>query len=170
MRARSTIATNYLNASNRSRPRLRQLCKFKPTQRHGSKLSYSFIVFKGKPQMKWSVFQSVAIVFTISVVSLGSQAAPSQDDLVAGKKLFERSSCAGCHPGGTNLLHPNQPLKGKSFQAKYKDDASIAKVVRSGVANSGMPAFSQARLSDQDLRKIIAYVRSLTPSTADNKH
>ena len=146
---------------------IRRLKHFDRALRAG--LSYSFIVFKGKPQMKWSVFQSVAIVFTISVVSLSSQAAPSQDDLVAGKKLFERSSCAGCHPGGTNLLHPNQPLKGKGFQAKYKDDASIAKVVRSGVANSGMPAFSQARLSDPDLKQIIAYVRSLTPSTADNK-
>jgi mono/diheme cytochrome c family protein len=120
--------------------------------------------------MKWSIFQIVAIVFTISIASLSSQAAPSQDDVVAGKKLFERSSCAGCHPGGTNLLHPNQPIKGKAFEAKYKDDASIAKVVRSGFPNSGMPPFSQARLSDQDLKQIIAYVRSLTPSTADNKH
>jgi len=84
-------------------------------------------------------------------------------DVELGKKLFERTTCQTCHPGGDNSIHPSKPLKGPGFAAKYKDDAAIAKVIRQGVPNTGMPPFSKVQISDHDLKLVITYIRSLTP-------
>src|SRR5688572_28581440 len=49
----------------------------------------------------------------------------SIDQVARGKKLFERLTCAGCHPNGDNTLHPYRPLKGPGFLARYKEDGKI---------------------------------------------
>jgi mono/diheme cytochrome c family protein/copper chaperone CopZ len=82
--------------------------------------------------------------------------------IAEGKKLFEKQTCAGCHPAGGNLLLPDKALKGPEFLAQFKDDKTIVAVVRSGVPNSAMPSFNRSHLSDQDLGKIIKYIRSLS--------
>jgi mono/diheme cytochrome c family protein len=98
------------------------------------------------------------------LVSSAFAAAPESDAML-GKKIFERATCAVCHPAGANTLHPGKPLKGPDFAGKYKDDEAIAKVVRSGVPNSGMPAFNKSQMSDRELKLVIVYIRSLTPTT-----
>jgi mono/diheme cytochrome c family protein len=104
-----------------------------------------------------------AIAFCISFLMAGADAAEKDSSVTRGRKLFERATCAGCHPSGDNLVHPSKVLKGKEFAAKYKNDQDIVKVVRSGVPNTGMPSFSKQQLSDAELKAIIAYIRSLTP-------
>lgn len=87
-----------------------------------------------------------------------------------GKKLFEKATCAGCHPAGENLLHPSKVLKGPSFAQRYKLDADLVKVIRNGVPNTGMPAFSKEQLSEGEVKDIIAYIRSLTPALPRSDH
>lgn len=98
------------------------------------------------------------------IQNMPSQKFSGKADALRGAKLFEKATCSGCHPGGSNLLHPSKPLKGKSFAERYKDDSAIEKVIRSGVPNTGMPAFDRSKLSNEDLRAIVTYIRSLNQS------
>ncbi len=82
-----------------------------------------------------------------------------------GRKLFERRTCAVCHPNGENTLHPYRPLKGPEFLARYKEDTQIEQLIRTGVPRAGMPSFSKAQLSDKDMKDLIAYIRSFTSSS-----
>jgi mono/diheme cytochrome c family protein len=87
------------------------------------------------------------------------------DKIANGKKLFDKLTCSGCHPNGENSLHPYRPLKGPGFLARYKEDGQIEGLIRTGVLKAGMPSFSKARLNDKDMKDLIAYIRSLTPTT-----
>lgn len=89
----------------------------------------------------------------------------SLTQIAHGKKLFERLTCAGCHPSGGNTLHPYRPLKGPEFLSRYKEDGQIEKLIRAGVARAGMPAFSKTQVNDKDMKDLIAFIRSMTPST-----
>ncbi|MCC7529123.1 MAG: cytochrome c [Candidatus Melainabacteria bacterium] len=80
-----------------------------------------------------------------------------------GKKLFERLTCAGCHPDGLNTLHPYRPIKGPGFLVRFKEDGKIERLIRTGVPRAGMPSFSKAQLGEEDMKDLIAYIRSLTP-------
>lgn len=102
------------------------------------------------------------------VVSLWMQAAVAgtAGDAKKGAKLFDKASCAGCHPGGGNAIDPQHPLKGAKFATAFKDDAKIESLVRAGVKGTAMPAFSKAKVSDSDLKDIIAYIRTLTPKSS----
>lgn len=84
-------------------------------------------------------------------------------DVNQGKKIFERLTCAGCHPNGSNSLHPDQPLKGTAFLKKYKDDLVLEKAIRKGFPRSGMPPFGKDKINEKDMKDLIAYIRSLTP-------
>lgn len=83
-----------------------------------------------------------------------------------GKQLFDRLTCSGCHPNGENSLHPYRPLKGPGFLERYKEDGQIERLIRTGVLKAGMPSFSKLRLSDSEMKDLVAYIRSLTPPTA----
>lgn len=96
-------------------------------------------------------------------VSVKSLSAGNQNAVAHGKKLFERLTCAGCHPNGENSLHPYRPLKGPGFLARYKEDGKIEHLVRTGVPRAGMPSFGKAQVNDKDMKDLIAYIRSLTP-------
>lgn len=100
---------------------------------------------------------------TCAPVTLKKLGAVNSDSVAHGKKLFERLTCAGCHPNGENSLHPYRPLKGPSFMARYKEDETIEQLIRSGVPRAGMPSFGKAQVSDKDMKDLIAYIRSLTP-------
>ena len=108
----------------------------------------------------------LATIFGI-VCLLGQQQANAgaTGDAKRGEQAFKKATCASCHPGGGNIVNPKDPLKGPKFAAEFKDDAKIEKVVRDGIKGTPMPAFSKARLSDEDLKDIVAYIRSLTPKS-----
>jgi mono/diheme cytochrome c family protein len=114
------------------------------------------------------IWSHLAILASLCLLCFSFEPAFAVDNdsaIERGKKLFEKATCAGCHPSGENLLHPNKVLKGPSFANRYKNDADLVKVIRNGVANTGMPAFSKEQLSDSELKEIIAYIRSLTPAS-----
>ncbi len=79
-----------------------------------------------------------------------------------GKIVFVKATCWGCHPHGENSLHGDKPLKGPGFAKKYKSDQSIIDFVRKGSPNEGMPPFPKDKLSDQDLKSVIVFIRSLS--------
>jgi mono/diheme cytochrome c family protein len=110
--------------------------------------------------MKKTSKMIIIMLCSPALASIAGSTAP-RSDTALGKQIFERATCQSCHPGGSNLLHPSKPLKGPSFEARFKDDAAIAKVVRNGVPNTGMPAFSKAQISDREMKLVIAYIRSL---------
>jgi mono/diheme cytochrome c family protein len=81
-----------------------------------------------------------------------------------GEKVFKKSYCAGCHAGGNNALMPDKPIKGKAFSEKYKDDALLAKTIRKGFPDEGMPAFGKDQISENQIKDLILYIRSFTPN------
>ena len=83
-----------------------------------------------------------------------------------GKTLFVNATCWGCHPHGENSLNGDRPLKGPAFEKKYKSDQSIVEFVRKGSPDAGMPPFPREKLSDNDLKSLIVYIRSLSVSNA----
>lgn len=87
-------------------------------------------------------------------------------DVDAGRTLFDRT-CVACHGAGATGTTRAPPLAGGSYEAGY-----IAERVRlsgdqenpayEGLVGGVMPFWSADRLSDGELRDVIAYVRSLS--------
>jgi alcohol dehydrogenase (cytochrome c) len=76
-----------------------------------------------------------------------------------GRRLFQ-VRCAGCHgedgtggPRGVNIVEVRQP------RASSHD--AVRDVIRNGIPNRGMPAFS---IADEEIDSIAAYVLTLKPS------
>ena len=117
------------------------------------------------------VFLAIAFAFD----SYSTFAAPEIQNekkitaLKNGKKLFEKHLCVDCHKGGGNALRPGKPIKGKKFQAKYKDDKKLSEVIRKGNPQKGMPAFSVNAINDNDLKDLILYVRTLGENKSDTR-
>ncbi len=84
------------------------------------------------------------------------------EQIKAGKMIFVKASCWGCHPHGENSMNGDKPLKGANFKRKYKTDNELTVVIRRGNEKMGMPPFPQSKLSDGDLKQIIVFVRSLS--------
>jgi cytochrome c6 len=101
----------------------------------------------------------------LQIAHAGAPAAGPAGDAKRGEKLFSKKSCAECHPGGGNVLNPKDPLKGPKFAREFNTDAKIEKVIRSGINGTPMPPFSKEMIKDQELKDIIAYIRTLTPKS-----
>lgn len=75
----------------------------------------------------------------------------SSQELLDGKVLFA-TYCHSCHPGGSSGLGPalnNKPLPG--FMIRFQ--------IRNGVG--AMPAFKEEVISDEESKKIVAYMKAL---------
>ena len=73
------------------------------------------------------------------------------EEVQAGKVLFDEY-CNSCHPGGTAGLGPainNKPLPG--FLIRFQ--------IRNGIG--AMPAFKEEVISDEESKKIVAYLKKL---------
>jgi mono/diheme cytochrome c family protein len=112
-----------------------------------------------------------AVTAIAGVVSLFGASLAHADDkqLAAGKKVFERSMCINCHPGGDNTLQPSKPLKGEKFKKKFKDDQAIETVIRNGNPAAGMPSFPDRLINETEMKALIAYIRTFTPSSKPAK-
>ncbi len=80
-----------------------------------------------------------------------------------GEEVFRKAYCVGCHAGGNNAMMPNKPIKGEAFSEKYKDDALLAKTIRKGFPDEGMPAFGKDQIPESQMKDLILYIRTLTP-------
>src|SRR5580704_18012137 len=81
----------------------------------------------------------------------------------AGRRLFGQT-CQSCHgPAGQGELGRGPALNTGSF-AHGGEDADLFHTIRTGVPGSPMPAF--ARVTDEQVWELVAYIRSLSPSVA----
>jgi mono/diheme cytochrome c family protein len=96
-------------------------------------------------------------------------AAGGAGDEVKGKAVFTKNNCFLCHPGGENTMDPAHPIKGAAFSQKYKDDLLLESTIRKGFAREGMPSFSKSAIDEQDMKNLIAFVRSLSKPSKNTK-
>lgn len=84
-----------------------------------------------------------------------------QVQMAKGKKVFAKY-CAGCHgaggDGGGYKLLGSDPANLTSPSIKKKSDSVLLKTIHEG--NPNMPSW-KARLSEQDSRAVLAYIRTL---------
>jgi cbb3-type cytochrome c oxidase subunit III len=97
----------------------------------------------------------------------------NQGLVVAGAALYVRDGCINCHgPNGLggvpNPQSPDKtipPLSGGDFRGEFNTDAKIIDVIRSGSVIGRAPIVSMPHwggiLSDQDLRALVAYLKTL---------
>jgi mono/diheme cytochrome c family protein len=95
------------------------------------------------------------------VADVRAEAESGQARLSNGKNLYLRN-CAGCHGtegkgDGYKLLGPD-PANLASQPTKQKSDTVLLKTIHEGKPN--MPSW-KLRLSEQDSRDVLAYVRTL---------
>lgn len=101
-------------------------------------------------------------------VGAGPRIAPAADgDAAKGKALYAgKGGCVNCHgpggrgdgPAGKMLVPPPADLTGP--KTKAKSDAELLKTIREGRSGTAMAAF-KGQLSEQEIRDLLAYVRSL---------
>jgi mono/diheme cytochrome c family protein len=118
---------------------------------------------------KTSLPGGLAVLFILAVSiylaqgPAACQAPPSAQP--SARMAFVKAGCWGCHPGGDNAVNGDKPLKGQAFLQKYASDQSLETAIRKGVPAKGMPAYGKAKISDGDMKLILGYIRSLTPSS-----
>ena len=108
---------------------------------------------------------SIALLFSISqliVMSTGVTAADPAD-VSRGNKIYVKY-CSGCHGtqgqgDGYRLLGPDPAIL-LSPETQERSDADLLFTIHHGKPN--MPAWKY-RLSPQDSREVLAYIRSLQP-------
>jgi len=85
------------------------------------------------------------------------------DDIESGRKQFA-ALCAGCHgvDGGGGEYGPNIIDMRRFGQRSARD---VAEVIKSGIEDSGMPAFP---LPDKDIDALVAFVHSLRAPAAEH--
>jgi cytochrome c553 len=83
-----------------------------------------------------------------------SRSVPGGDAVTRGAALFVTEGCVGCHALGAQGGAVAKPIAGV-------DQVLLTTKVRTGTA--GMPPFSAAGLTDQQIEDIGAYLRTLPP-------
>src|SRR5215468_8328784 len=97
---------------------------------------------------------ATSFLLLASVFAGGQQTGPA----AAGAALFQRS-CASCHNG-----EGRAPSLATGVFAHGSDDAQIAQTIRAGIAGTQMPPFPA--LSADEIRQLVAYIRSLSAGSA----
>jgi cytochrome c6 len=88
------------------------------------------------------------ILMTAVVLSVGMLA--SVVFAADGGEAIFKAKCAGCHPGGGNIMKATATLKG------IKDAKKITGKIRSG--GGGMSAFDAKAISDADAKLVAEYI------------
>ena len=89
----------------------------------------------------------------------GNPFAKSPQAVVQGKKLYLKNGCPGCHGvgGGGGM---GKPLIDDVWRFG-SDDATLFKLIRGQIADQTMPKSFGATLTEDEVWKILTYVRSL---------
>lgn len=103
---------------------------------------------------------SSAILFSLPVLSSGEEAKKEP-----GEALF-RANCAACHPDGGNIMNPQKTLHKKDRERNGIVTAEdIIRKMRNPGPNpehpqewAGMKMFDEKKLSNEDAKKIAAYI------------
>jgi cytochrome c553 len=104
------------------------------------------------------------LVGVVSLLFLNVMAAHADDP--TGTKLYA-TYCGACH--GSAGKGGFAPAIGSSDYLTAKDDATLIQITGEGKAGSGMPAWAKSKggtLTDDQIKDIVAYLRSLGPSSS----
>lgn len=101
------------------------------------------------------------LVMCVLLVACASEKEQPAGDVERGARLFSSLPCSGCH-GAMAQGQFGPALAGTDFS--YEE---VQRQVRS--PRNQMPAFSPERVSDQDLRDIYAWLRTLAPPTPTSR-
>jgi mono/diheme cytochrome c family protein len=123
-----------------------------------------------RPATTASRYGAAALALSLSLLALAAVAPldPAQGrDLTRGKELFIRY-CSGCHGedgrGEAKTFRPSVGnLAVKELMEQVSDEYLFTVIQKGGAAvgkNAAMPAWS-AQLGDDDIRDIVAFVRTL---------
>jgi mono/diheme cytochrome c family protein len=95
------------------------------------------------------------------LIGIFAIATPSfcQGNVAKGKVIFDKMTCAVCHPGGGNTIDKSKALTSPSM--KKMSEAQICAIIRNGVKGTAMPAFGKDKISDAAMKDLVAYIRSL---------
>jgi len=86
-----------------------------------------------------------------------------------GEAVYNKNNCYICHPGGGNTLDPGHPIKGVQFAQKYKDDRVLEEAIRKGFKESGMPPNEKSKITDLEMKDLLAFIRTLNESKQPGK-
>ena len=108
---------------------------------------------------------AIALALAASVIC--SAAGWAQSDVAHGQSLFTKF-CAGCHGkdgrGGAHTFMPHVDTLTKKGYIEQMPDEYLAFVIAEGGEPAGksgyMPAW-KSKLSEQDIRDLVAHIRSL---------
>jgi len=82
-------------------------------------------------------------------------------DVKAGAKIFA-NNCKGCHPNGSNIIKPNLPLRSAPQLAEFNSFKSFIRAPKMPDGAPGvMPAFTPAKISDQQAQDLYEYIQKV---------
>ena len=100
-----------------------------------------------KLTLSWAALATLAVIWSVP-----GAAADRQN----GRTIYE-TYCVGCHGEAGNSLDPTIPTFANGDRL-FQMDSQLLESIRRG--NQTMPAF-RGLLSDQEIRDVIAYLRTL---------
>ncbi len=99
-----------------------------------------------------------------ALLAVGVLASAQRADPDAGRRLYEQT-CLSCHgPAGVG---ERGPALNTGVFSRGGSDSDLMRTIRGGVPGTQMPDFP--RLSDDEMRELVAYIRSLAPDRAPNE-
>jgi cytochrome c(L) len=116
---------------------------------------------------RWARLTLVLLVGLLGTIAAAASAPPQKlnpytgnpDATKEGRTLFLQVGCSGCHgAGGGGGMGPALLDDDWTFGS---DDETLAKLVKGEIPQQTMPSVFGKELSDDDVWKILAYVRSL---------
>ena len=85
----------------------------------------------------------------------------NQDAIKEGRRLYFLYSCNACHGGtGGGGMAPGVPLIDDEWKFGSDDEINF-KLIRGEIPAQTMPAYRKENMTDDQLWKILAYIRSL---------
>ncbi|MFZ5450351.1 MAG: DUF2231 domain-containing protein [Thermodesulfobacteriota bacterium] len=113
------------------------------------------------------IYLSLYTLCFVAVIGLGyyggqlvlsGTCTPPSEKPTAGAKIYH-TYCGACHPYGGNILNPKLPIIGSPQMANFSDFLAYnRKPKRSDGVRAIMPAFSQEKISDQDMEELFNYI------------
>jgi mono/diheme cytochrome c family protein len=103
--------------------------------------------------------KSAAKVATAEAPVSGNPFAKSVEGVLDGRKIYLKYGCAGCHGmgGGGGM---GKPLIDDEWRFG-SDDQTLFKLIRGEIPNQTMPNVIGKNMSDEEIWKVLIYVRSL---------
>ncbi|HSE57465.1 MAG TPA: cytochrome c [Nitrospiraceae bacterium] len=110
---------------------------------------------------RFGLWWHLSLVIAAGVWTAAAAEQPQTAEEEQGKRIFQRN-CAGCHgregTGEGYRLLGADPANLTSRQTQEKSDEDLLESIHEG--QQGMPAWKD-RLSNEDRRRVLAYIRSL---------